>query len=107
MEQNIVLRERVSNTLDNLQFLLEEELSFLHLLKRLNLYEVSQELARQVVLINSSPTVEATACPSGKRSRLRITGSRVRVPLEARLFPNLNGASLHRAFHVHPAIILI
>lgn len=26
------------------------------------------------------------------------TGSRVRIPLEARFFPNLNGASLHRAF---------
>ena len=26
-------------------------------------------------------------------------------PLEARFFPNLNGSSLHRAFHVHPSII--
>ena len=43
--------------------------------------------------------------PSGKCSRLRITGSRVRIPLEARFFPNLNGASLHRAFHVHPSIV--
>ena len=36
------------------------------------------------------------------RTRLRITGSRVRIPLEARFFPNLNSVSLHRAFHVHP-----
>ena len=36
---------------------------------------------------------------------VRITGSRVRIPLEARFFPNLNGASLHRAFHVHPSIV--
>ena len=41
-----------------------------------------------------------------KRSRLRITESRVRIPLEARFFPNLNGASLHRAVHVHPSIVL-
>ena len=34
-----------------------------------------------------------------------VPGSRVRIPLEARFFPNLNGASLHRAFHVHPSII--
>ena len=34
-------------------------------------------------------------------------GSRVRVPLEARLFPNLNGSSLHWAFHVHSSIVLI
>ena len=33
--------------------------------------------------------------------------SRVRNPLEARFFPNLNGTSLHRAFHVHPSIVLI
>ena len=49
--------------------------------------------------------VEASAWPSGYRSRLRITGSRVGIPLEARFFPNLNGASLHRAFHVHPSIV--
>ena len=35
----------------------------------------------------------------------RITGSRVRILLKARFFPNLNGASLHRAFHVHPSIV--
>ena len=35
-----------------------------------------------------------------KRSRLRITGSR-----EVRFFPNLNGASLHRVFHVHSSIV--
>ena len=34
-----------------------------------------------------------------------VTGSRVRIPLEARFFPNLNGTSLHRAFHVHPSIV--
>ena len=33
------LKERVSNNLDNPQFLLEKELSFLQLLKSLNLYE--------------------------------------------------------------------
>ena len=37
--------------------------------------------------------------------RLRITGSRVRIPLEARFFLNLNGTSLYRAFHVHPPIV--
>ena len=34
-----LLRGHVSNNLDNPQFLLENELSFLHLLKSLNLYE--------------------------------------------------------------------
>ena len=33
------LRGHISNNLDNPQFLLEKELSFLHLLKSLNLYE--------------------------------------------------------------------
>ena len=37
--KKINLRGRVSNNLDNPQFLLEKELSFLHLLKSLNLYE--------------------------------------------------------------------
>ena len=37
----------------------------------------------------------------------RITGSRVRIPLEARFFPKLNGASLHTAFHVHHSIVSI
>ena len=32
---------------------------------------------------------------------VRAPGSRVRIPLEARFFPNLNGVSLHKAFHVH------
>ena len=32
-------------------------------------------------------------------------GSLVLIPLEARFFPNLNGASLHRAFHVDPPIV--
>ena len=49
---------------------------------------------------------EASVWPSGLRSRLRFTGSQVRIPLEARFFPNLNGTSLHRAFHVHPSIVL-
>ena len=31
----------------------------------------------------------------------------VRIPLEVRFFQNLNGASLHRAFHVHPSIVPI
>ena len=31
---------------------------------------------------------------------------RVRITLEARFFQRLNGASLHRALHVHPSIIL-
>ena len=48
---------------------------------------------------------EASAWPSGYCSRLLITGSRVRIPLEVRFFPNLNGGSLHRAFHVHPSIV--
>ena len=34
-------------------------------------------------------------------------GSRIRIPLEARFLPNLSGASLHRAFHVHPSIVSI
>ena len=93
------LRGRVSNSLDNPQFLLEKELSFLHLLKSLNLYKV----AKQVYLLNLRPTVEATVWLSGKHYGLQTTGSRVGVPLEARLFPNLNGVALHRAFHVHPS----
>ena len=39
------------------------------------------------------------------RQKFRITGSRVRM--EARFFSNLNGASLHSAFHVHLSIVLI
>ena len=42
-----------------------------------------------------------------ERSLLRITGSRVRIPLEERFFPNIDGTSLHRAFHVRPSIVLI
>ena len=30
----------------------------------------------------------------------------VRIPLEARFFPNLNGASFHRALHAYPYIVL-
>ena len=36
--------------------------------------------------------------------RLQITESRVRIQLETRTVPNLNSASLHRAFYVHPSI---
>ena len=39
------------------------------------------------------------------RQKFRITGSRVRM--EARFFSNLNGASLHSAFHFHLSIVLI
>ena len=34
-------------------------------------------------------------------------GSRVRIPLDASFGANLNGASLHRAFYVHPSIVLL
>ena len=51
------------------------------------------------------PQLETSPWPSGKHSRLWITGSWVWIPLEARFFPNLNCASLHRAFHVHPSIV--
>ena len=34
-----------------------------------------------------------------------VHGVTVGIPLEARFFPNLNGTSLHRAFHVHPSIV--
>ena len=34
-------------------------------------------------------------------------GSWVRIPLEVRFCPNLNSASLHRAFHIYPSIVLI
>ena len=37
--QILMLRGRVRNNLDNPQFLLEKELSFLYILKSLNLYE--------------------------------------------------------------------
>ena len=39
------------------------------------------------------------------RQKFRITGSRVRM--RARFFSNLNGASLHSAFHFHISIVLI
>ena len=39
--------------------------------------------------------------------KFRITGSRVRILLEASFFSNLNGASLHSAFHARPSIVLI
>ena len=44
---------------------------------------------------------------ASERSQLRITGSRVRIPLEERFFPNIDGTSLHRAFHVRPSIVPI
>ena len=65
IEKKNPLRGRVSNNLDSPQFLLEKKLSFLHLIKSLNLYEVSQEVARQVFLLNSSPTEESIAWPNG------------------------------------------
>ena len=40
-------------------------------------------------------------------SRLHIMGSWVQILLQARFFWNLNDASLHRALHVHPSIVLI
>ena len=41
-----------------------------------------------------------------KRPRGRAVSTPDLGSLEARFFPNLNGASLHRAFHVHPSIVL-
>ena len=42
--------------------------------------------------------------PRGRAVSAPGFGSRGRIPLEARFLPNLNGASLHRTFHVHPSI---
>ena len=43
--------------------------------------------------------------PCGRAVSAPDFGSQVRIPLEARFFPNINGSSLHRAFHVHPSIV--
>ena len=45
--------------------------------------------------------------PRGRAVSAFDFGPQGRIPLEARFFPNLNSASLHRAFHVHPSIVLI
>ena len=45
------LRGRVSNNLDNPQFLLKKELSFLHLLKSLNLYEGKSRISETSLLV--------------------------------------------------------
>ena len=59
-------------------------------------------LMREVWTVNWSDCVaERLALPTSDR------GSRVRIPLDASFGPNLNGASLHRAFYVHPSIVLI
>ena len=64
-------------------------------------YEV-WSLKREVWTVNWSDRVaERLALPTSDR------GSRVRIPLHARFGPNLNGASLHRAFYVHPSIVLV
>ena len=64
-------------------------------------YEV-WSLKREVWTVNWSDRVaERLALPTSDR------GSRVRIPLDASFGPNLNGASLHRAFSVHPSIVLI
>ena len=64
-------------------------------------YEV-WSLKREVWTVNWSDRVaERLALPTSDR------GSRVRIPLDASFGPNLNGASLHRAFYVHPSIVLI
>ena len=62
-------------------------------------YEVLS-LKREVWTVNWSDRVaERLALPTSDR------GSRVRIPLDASFGPNL--ASLHRAFYVHPSIVLI
>ena len=43
--------------------------------------------------------------PRGGEVSAPDLGSQVRIPLEARFYPNLKDASLHRAFHVHPSIV--
>ena len=46
--------------------------------------------------------------PRGRAVSASGFGSRrvaVRIPLEAKFFPNLNGASLHTSFHVHPSLV--
>ena len=64
-------------------------------------YEV-WSLKREVWTVNwSDRMAERLALPTSDR------GSRVRIPLDASFGPNLNGASLHRAFNVHPSIVLI
>ena len=51
----LILRGRVSNNLDNPQFLLEKELSFLHLLKSLNLYEGESRISEKSLLVKVEP----------------------------------------------------
>ena len=64
-------------------------------------YEV-WSLKREVWTVNWSDRVaERLALPTSDRA------SRVRIPLDASFGPNLNGASLHRTFYVHPSIVLI
>ena len=64
-------------------------------------YEV-WSLKCEIWTVNWSDRVaERLALPTSDR------GSRVRIPLDASFGPNLNSASLHRAFYVHPSIVLI
>ena len=49
------LRGRASNNLDNPLFLLEKELSFLHLLKSLNLYEGKSKISETSVPVELEP----------------------------------------------------
>ena len=49
----------------------------------------------------SDRVAERLAFPTSDR------GSRFRIPMDASFGPNLNGASLHRAFYVYPFIVLI
>ena len=50
-----VLRERVSNNLDNPQFLLENEFSFLHLLKSLNLFKGRSRISETSLSVKFEP----------------------------------------------------
>ena len=51
----LTLRGRVSNNLDNPQFLLEKELSFLHSLKSLNLYEGKSRISETSLPVKFEP----------------------------------------------------
>ena len=65
--------------------------------------EICHQNTGQYIIVHLQNTIKqkgASAWPSHYRSLLRITGTRLRIPLEARFFPNLNNTS-SSPFH-HP-----
>ena len=68
-------------------------------------FEVRFFAGEEITECNMSQLMRLRKRPRGQAVSAPDFGSRVRILLEARFFPNLNGASLHRAFHVHPSIV--